>query len=268
MTGSSRRPGALVARGTRSTVHAYGRGAVVKVPAADTADEWIIWEARYAEAARGAGAPVPELLGIEQIDGRPASVWERVDGTSLWQQVVDRPERAEPIGRLLADVQHDLFALVPAVGLPRQYDRVRAKVRRAAGAVDPGLAAALDLPTPAGSARLCHGDMHASNVLITQDGLAIVDWFDASRGEPVADVARCLLVLMSDGEHPPAHLPGADPATLGRLAAAYRARAIELGAIDPELLVRWQAICAVARIAEGVSRDSLMAVWRQWSASG
>ena len=73
--------------------------------------------------------------------------------------------------------------------------------------------------------------MHPSNVLITQDGLAIVDWFDASLGEPVVDVARCLLVLLGDGEHPPAHLPGADPVTLGRLAAAYRARAIEVGAI-------------------------------------
>ena len=55
---------------------------------------------------------------------------------------------------------------------------------------------------------------------------------------------------------------------LRRLAESYRVRAIELGAIDPELLARWQAICAVARIAEGVPHDSLVAVWRQWSASG
>ena len=73
--------GDLVARGTRSTVHAYGPGAVIKVPAPSTPEGWIRYEARYAEAARGAGAPAPRLLGIEQIAGRAASVWERVEGT-------------------------------------------------------------------------------------------------------------------------------------------------------------------------------------------
>jgi hypothetical protein len=33
--------GDIVARGARSTVHAYGRGAVIKVPAASTPEDWI-----------------------------------------------------------------------------------------------------------------------------------------------------------------------------------------------------------------------------------
>jgi hypothetical protein len=47
--------GDIVARGTRSTVHAYGRGAVIKVPAASTPEDWIRYEARYAEAFAQAG---------------------------------------------------------------------------------------------------------------------------------------------------------------------------------------------------------------------
>jgi hypothetical protein len=55
--------GEVVARGTRSTVHAYGRGAVVKVPVASTPEGWIDYEARYAEAARADGAAAPRILG-------------------------------------------------------------------------------------------------------------------------------------------------------------------------------------------------------------
>jgi aminoglycoside phosphotransferase (APT) family kinase protein len=260
-------PGPLLARGTRSTVHAYGPGAAIKVPVASTPDEWIRYEARYAEAARAAGAPAPRLLGLEQIEGRTASVWERLEGTSMWQLVVDRPRDAPALGRLLADVQADLFALVPPVTLPRQRDRLVSKIRRTAATVDASLAAALErMPPPIGDLRLCHGDLHPSNVILGRDGPMLVDWFDASRGDRHADIARSLLTLLGDGADPPKHLPGWDPATLRALTDAYLGRLREHVEIDDDLLARWQAVSAVARIAEGVALGPLLDVWTRFVA--
>lgn len=265
----SRLLGDVVARGSRSSVHSYGRGAVAKVPAPSTPEGWIRFEARYAEAVRAAGAPAPRLLGIEQIAGRTASVWERVEGTSMWEQVAERPERGAELGRLLADVQHALFVLVPPVTLPRQRDRLVSKIRRAAATVDASLARALEsLPPDAGTPCLCHGDLHPSNVLLGRDGPVIVDWFDASRGDPIADIARSSLTLLSDGANPPRHLPGSDPATLGVLSDAYLARLREHLEIDPDLLDRWQAVNAVARMAEGVPRGTLLEVWARFEWAG
>jgi thiamine kinase len=261
--------GDLVARGTRSTVHAYGRGAVIKVPAASTPEGWIQSEAQYAEAARGAGAPAPRLLGIEQVAGRAASVWERVDGTLMWQLVVDRPDQSAALGRLLADVQHALFVLVPPVTLPRQRDRLVSKIRRAAATVDASLARALELlPPQIGRPSMCHGDLHPGNVLLARQGPVIVDWFDASRGDPIGDVARSSLILLSDGAESPCHLPGSDRATLGALTDAYLARMREQLDIDHDLLARWQAVNAVARIAEGVPRGGLLEVWARFEWAG
>jgi aminoglycoside phosphotransferase (APT) family kinase protein len=261
----SRLLGEVVARGSRSSVHSYGRGAVVKVPVASTPEDWIRYEARYAEAARAAGAPAPRLLGIEQIAGRAASVWERVGERSMWQHVVDRPDRSAELGRQLADVQRALFALVPSVTLPRQRDRLVSKIRRAATTVDASLARALEfLPAQASTLRLCHGDLHPSNIILGRDGPVIVDWFDASRGDPIADVARSSLTLMSDGADPPRHLPGSDRATLGVLTDAYLARLREHFEIDDDLLARWQAVNAVARMAEGVQRGALLEVWTRF----
>src|ERR1044071_5794670 len=97
------------------------------------------------------------------------------------------------------------------------------------------------MPPRVGPLRLCHGDMHPSNVILAPDGPMIVDWFDASRGEPVADVARTCL-LLGDGDRTPEHLPGADPATLGVLAQAYLDRLRERFDIGADVLARWQAV--------------------------
>jgi aminoglycoside phosphotransferase (APT) family kinase protein len=243
-------------------VHAYGPGAVVKIPAVSTADSWIQSEATYAEAARTAGAPVPRLLGVERINGRAASVWERVDGASVWQHVVDQPGRSVELGRLLADVQLALFQLVPPVTLPGQRDRLVSKIRRSAATIDASLGRALELlPGPARTPRLCHGDLHPSNVILGPRGPMIVDWFDASRGDPIADVARSVLTLRGDGADPPRHLPGSDRPTLDALTDAYVARLSECLDIDRELFARWQAINAVARMSEGVPRGVLLDAW-------
>jgi aminoglycoside phosphotransferase (APT) family kinase protein len=265
MGSAARTPGDVVARGTRSTIHAFGRGAVIKVPEPATPESWIEFEAEYAEAARISGAPVPRLLGMEKVAGRAASVWERIDGASLWQHIVDAPARSTEFGALLADVHEALFQLVPPVTLPSQHDRLTTKIRIAATTIDRAHAEALKLlPVTHGAGRLCHGDLHPSNIIMSPDGPVIVDWFDASRGDPVADIARSWVVLLAEGADAPPHLPGADRAVLDQVTAAYLARVREHRDVDQELLERWEAVNAVARMAEGVRRDVLIGVWTRF----
>jgi Ser/Thr protein kinase RdoA (MazF antagonist) len=244
-------------------VHAYGRGAVIKVPKPATPASWIRAEAEHVEAVRAVGAPAPSLLGMEQVFGRPASVWERINGPSLWQQVVDHPHRSAEVGRALADVQLALFELVPPVTLPNQRDRLVSKIRWSAANVDASLAQAFELlPGRTDTPRLCHGDLHPSNVIVSENGPVLVDWFDACRGDAVADVARSSLTLLADGATTPSHLPGSDRRTLALLTQAYLSRLEESLDIAPSSLARWQAINAVARLAEGVPREPLLEVWR------
>jgi aminoglycoside phosphotransferase (APT) family kinase protein len=237
---------------------------VAKVPHPSTPDGWIESEAEYADAARAVGAPVPRLLGVVELRGRASSVWERIHGTSMWQRVIDQPKLSAEIGRELADVQSALFDLVPPVTLPRQHDRIVSKIRTTAALVDPSMIRAIELIPTSAAVRLCHGDLHPSNVILSDDGPVIVDWFDASRGDPIADIARTLVTMLGEGGVSPLHLPGSDRRTLDALTDAYLASARSTLAVDDALLDLWQAIEAVARIAEGLPRASLLEVWRRF----
>lgn len=203
-----------------------------------------------------AGAPVPEFLGFEEHEGRTVSIYWRANVAVMWDGVVADPPLAEEQGRRLAAIQVELASLIPPVTLPAQVDRLRSKIRAAAGLVDTALlAAAAEIPAPS-RVTICHGDLHPSNVILTPDGPIVVDWFDASRGDPVADVARTLVLLDGTSE------------TASRFRDAYLDAASAAFDIDAAVLARWRAVTAVARISEGLDPQPLLDIWNRWSSSG
>ena len=232
---------------------------------ADTPEAWIRIEAEYSAAVFDVGAPVPEFLGFDEHEGRVISIYRRAFGERMWETVLDHPERAEEHGRLLAGLQELLASLVPPIVLPNQVDRIRSKIRIAARFADPQLESALaDVPS-ADRVVLCHGDLHPSNVVIGDDGPMVVDWFDASRGDPVGDVARTIVLLASDPA--PEHLAGARHEVLTRLRSTYLEAAADLFGFDADILERWQRVVAAARVAEGLPPETLRNIWRQWVAT-
>jgi aminoglycoside phosphotransferase (APT) family kinase protein len=202
------------------------------------------------------------MLGVQQVRGRAASVWEWVRGPSMWQEILVAPARAASYGRLLADLELDLFALVPPLVLPSQHDRLVNKIRRCALAIDPALGEALDdLPAPSRPLRLCHGDLHPGNVIMSADGPVVIDWFDASRGDRAGEIARSTLLLRGAADDDlPSHLPGATRQMLVALAGGYLGRIQAQIHVSDDELRRWEAVEAVAQLAEHVPQATVRAV--------
>ncbi|HEX5439421.1 MAG TPA: phosphotransferase, partial [Ktedonobacterales bacterium] len=42
---------------------------------------------------------------------------------------------------------------------------------------------------------LCHGDLTTDNILLAPEGPVVIDWSEAARGDPAADVARSMIHL-------------------------------------------------------------------------
>src|SRR4029077_4433982 len=79
--------------------------------------------------------------------------------------------------------------------LPLLNDSLRARIE-SAPALPPPLAsyALATLETLPQGDRLCHGDFHPGNIIGTWEALVVIDWGDASRESPLADVARTELL--------------------------------------------------------------------------
>jgi aminoglycoside phosphotransferase (APT) family kinase protein len=121
--------------------------------------------------------------------------------------------------------------------LPSHKAKLGAAIRRAP--ISEGLRARLlellaGLP---GGEQLCHLDFHPANVLGTPEKAMVVDWLDASLGDPAADVCRSHVII-----HP--HAPA--------MADAYLAAYIAASGMDPADVWAWRPVIAGARLAEGV----------------
>lgn len=256
--------GELIAVGRTSEVHRCGPGLVAKVLRPRVPAEWADVEASFTDSVRALGVIAPEVVEVTTIEGRPAIVFIHVDGPSMWSRMQERPGDVQALVREMADTQRSIHAAGVAVGLPSLVARVQLKLEASdeLEAADRRSAQAALAALPVGAALL-HGDLHPGNVLLGRDGPVVIDWFDATIGHPLADVARTLLLLQPSGATDLRHLPGATSPLVEEIERGY----FERMNLDPgslQTLETWRRLMAASRLAERTDADTrgLLSMWR------
>lgn len=254
--------GELIADGRTSEVYRFGADSAAKVLKASTPPHWAQAEADFTASVRRLGVPAPEVRDVIEIDGRPAVVFERIDGPSMWQRMLDVPNDARALTQELVAVQQAIHTAGVPDGLPSLTDRMALKIRGARELESSERDAASELlgSLPSGAALL-HGDLHPGNVLLSESGPVVVDWFDVAVGHPTADIARTMLLMTPHGATDLRHLPGASRLLAGEIFDEYSAE------VEPDALSRfsqWRRLCAAGRLAERTDLDAsgLVALWR------
>lgn len=99
---------------------------------------------------------------------------------------------------------------------------------------------------------VCHGDFHPNNILLTPRGPVIIDWMTATRGDPLADVARSSLILETSGLPPEMPLLARLVLNVSRtlLHAIYLQRYLQLRPAARQQMDRWQLPLMAARLRE------------------
>jgi aminoglycoside phosphotransferase (APT) family kinase protein len=102
---------------------------------------------------------------------------------------------------------------------------------------------------------LCHGDFHPDNIVLSARGPVILDWVDAARGHPLADVARTALLMQHAAL--PAHMPGRSLIEAGRALwyRLYLRRYCQLRSVSPGQVKAWLLPVAAARLSEGIAEE-------------
>lgn len=260
--------GSIVAFGSRSEVRAWGDDTVAKIPNDSTPLPWIRYEAQYTAAVWALGVSTHKSVGMSEHEGKPIGIYERVSGPTLWAVILDDPQRAGAFGEQLANIHARILTSPAPIALPRQIDRLTCKIRRAIPALDLQLEQILAcLPTKKLPVRLCHGDFHPGNIIMSPDGPVVIDWFDACRGSAVGDIARTSLLLGLGGRNVGelAHLPGHTKSLLADVHSAYLETVLRELGVDRQTLEQWRRAEAIARAAVGADPRAMVAVWNDWA---
>jgi aminoglycoside phosphotransferase (APT) family kinase protein len=194
--------GELLAKGRAADVFAYGEGLVLRryrTPMDCT------YEANVMRHVAAHGYPVPEVVQVSGGD----LVMERLDGTTMLEDFSKYPWRMLSHAATLADLMKRLHEIEPPEWLA---DKVE------------------------GGTSIVHLDLHPDNVMLTSRGPVVIDWSNAGRGDPNAEVADLWLV-MSCADAPVSGLERA-LVKVGRNVFVKRfLRNFDLEAVKPKLRV-------------------------------
>jgi aminoglycoside phosphotransferase (APT) family kinase protein len=147
--------GPKLAEGRDSEIFEHGQGLVLRRAKDGRSLEG---EADVMRHARAHGYPCPAVHDA----GQGYLVMDRLDGPTLMEVVGRPPFPLRRSGHLLAELHQRLHQIPAPAGL-----RV----------------------APLAGDRLVHRDLHPLNVIMTDDGPMVIDWANASAGDPAFDVA-------------------------------------------------------------------------------
>jgi aminoglycoside phosphotransferase (APT) family kinase protein len=153
-------------------------------------------EAERQRFALNAGLPVPVVFGVRRLDNNVVALdMEYVNGRPLIHQKMDKDERREAIKTLVC-LQCSVYQ-VNASGLPKQRQRLSQRITQTPLLNDEVKNRLLTLLSEldTGAVNLCHGDFHPLNILFDGKKYWIIDWVDATAGNPLADACRTYLIF-------------------------------------------------------------------------
>jgi aminoglycoside phosphotransferase (APT) family kinase protein len=258
-----------------------GRDLVLRLlpPQATSRDECVI----QTEVAR-LGYPAPQVVRSGSVDGtRIYVIMAYVEGVSLFE--AQHPLRAfRRVPPRLAELMLSLHRLDPTpvrLSLEELGGSAALNARARALADVDSCFSAIEHParrelrrcferdpSAAGREVVCHGDLHALNVLVNGD-TAVIDWELAAIGDPAFDIARTKLLLHAV----PMDLPSATRPLVQRMgqraASRFEGAYTATSPIPPEAICWYEALHAARMtgliLASGVHSgitDAVIAAWK------
>jgi aminoglycoside phosphotransferase (APT) family kinase protein len=243
----------LIGAGRTADVYAWGEERILKLFQAWMPTSAVEREFNITRLARQTGVPVPEAEELVEVDGRPGIVFERLHGPSMLQVIEKQPWKSIPLIRQLAELHVRMHTCVLSEGLDSQRTQIERAIGWSKDLTEAEKQIILEnlACLPDGNV-LCHGDFHPDNVLITAKGPVIIDWMTGTRGAPLGDVARTVLLFQAGGLPPRmSFIVRLSINVLRRLLlSTYMSRYRQIHPASPDEILSWKLPLYAARLAE------------------
>ncbi|MDC2867108.1 MULTISPECIES: phosphotransferase family protein [unclassified Bacillus (in: firmicutes)] len=203
-----------------------------------------LYETKKQEYAYSCGLHVPKVLEVTKIEGRQAIVMEYVKGKTVGDLLMSDMKLAEHYISVCVNVQQKMHAVVvdsnllePMVKkLHRQIESVHHLDEKQKDKLLRKLDSMVFEP------RLCHGDFHPFNLIMSNDNVNIIDWVDSSSGDIRADIYQTYLLYSQSSVE---------------LAEMYLRIYCKNTGLSRDEVFGWAPIITAARLSENVSSENI-----------
>lgn len=242
-----------LARGRTADVFAWEPRQVLKLFHNWFPLENIEYEQRIGRAVHASGVSAPAVIGeIIRVKGRNGLIYERIDGQSMLEVAPRQPWRVFNLAKRFAALHAQMHEHVFTADVPTQRSKFEYRIQHLDQLPESLRNRLLErLASLPDGKQICHGDFHPANVLVSKQGDMVIDWIDASRGNPLADAARVTIILTGSAESSQARNPF-EKAFIRIFHSVYLKEYFRLRPGGEEEYRRWLPIVAAARLTEEI----------------
>jgi aminoglycoside phosphotransferase (APT) family kinase protein len=200
-----------------------------------------LYEANKQRLVYSHGLNVPKVLDVTEIDGKQAIIMEYSNGRTIGDILSENMDQAEHFMGVSVDIQRKIHRVV-ADSLEPMIEKLRRQIKMTTKLKERHKTLLIQkLESMTFENRLCHGDFHLFNLIISDnDQVTIIDWVDSSVGDIRADIYRTYLLYSQFSVE---------------LAEMYLRLYLEKSGLSKEEVFQWAPIIAGARLSEVVSSE-------------
>ncbi len=184
----------LIARGRTAEVYSRNETEILKLFYDWCEPAWSAREAKISRLVFARGLPTPECLETVELDGRRGLVYRRVRGPSMLSAMSRSPWLVTTQANVFAELHFRVHS-ENGVGLRGVRTHLEAAIEKADIPAELRRRALQVLSELPDGSSLCHFDFHPDQVILSESGPVIIDWMSALEGDPMADVARTIVLL-------------------------------------------------------------------------
>ncbi|ADY21806.1 aminoglycoside phosphotransferase family protein [Bacillus paranthracis] len=153
-------------------------------------------EAKKQKYAYSCGLSVPNVFEVTKIQNRQAIIMEYVKGDSIGDLLLNNLNEAEYYINICVNEQKKIHAIRVNMGeMEAMEERLERQIKSVHKLDEKQKENILNkLHSIKFDSRLCHGDFHPFNLILSEKNVSIIDWVDACSGDIRADVFRTYLL--------------------------------------------------------------------------
>jgi uncharacterized protein (TIGR02172 family) len=248
-------PSSLIAEGRTAEIYEWNDGYILKLYRDWCPVHWVEHEAKVAHAITAAGIPSPAAGEIVEVNQRRGLIYERVTGISMLQDLNIHPWKILKHAHSLAEL-HVKINELSISGLQSYKEGLMHSIHRAPH-LDSNLLKKLlnHIASLKDGEKVCHGDFHPGNVLLTKKGAVVIDWMTACTGNPWADVARTSMLLTIGAKSAGKQVKPMVRLFIHLYHRAYLNQYMNLIPDGRDELTKWTPIITAARLDEKIEGE-------------